>query len=107
VQFVGRGRLSGRRLISRRLANTSIVLGVTAGGVILFGAGAVIWSAAVAELLAACLWIIRRGDEDADGATPDGSAPRHEDEARETADEESPAPVMAPAARRAADPQAV
>ena len=84
VQFVGRGRLDGRRLLGRRLANTVIVLGVTAGGVILFGAGAVIWSAALAELLAAGLWILRRGEEVA----------RDSDRAETTADE------------RVADPQA-
>ena len=73
VQFVGRGRFSGRRLISRRIANTVIVLGVTAAGVVLFGAGAVIWAAALAEILAATLWILRRGDEDTPLGSPRGS----------------------------------
>ncbi|WP_114853294.1 hypothetical protein [Brachybacterium sp. YJGR34] len=61
LQFVGRGSLSGRRLLGRRIANTAVVLGVTASGVLVLGPGAVIWSAAVAEALAALLWVTRSG----------------------------------------------
>ncbi|MGP5304468.1 hypothetical protein [Brachybacterium alimentarium] len=75
VQFVGRGHFSGRRLISRRIANTVIVLGVTAAAVIVFGAGAVIWAAALAELLAAGLWVIRRRAADDTLATVPGARP--------------------------------
>lgn len=67
IQFVGRGSFSGRRLILRRVAHTVLVIGLTVGGVLMFGPGAVIWSAALAELLAALLWIPPRGS---DGRTP-------------------------------------
>jgi hypothetical protein len=60
VQFVGRGRFSGRELILRRTAHTIIVLGATAAGVLLLGPTAVIWSAALAELAAVALWIPAR-----------------------------------------------
>lgn len=69
VQFMGRGRFNGRALIARRIANTVVVLGVTGSGVLLFGVAAVVWSAALAELLAALLWISRRAD-DGSVATP-------------------------------------
>lgn len=59
IQFAGRGRFSGRRLIGRRIATTLVVLTTTAGGVLLLGTSAVIASAAAAELLAALLWLPR------------------------------------------------
>lgn len=111
VQFVGRGRLSGRRLIGRRLANTTIVLGVTAGGVILFGAEAVIWSAAVAEMLAAGLWIIRRADVEHPGTVEAHLDSEEAEELVHLGEDELPDEAVAPAAagrpQRAADPQVV
>src|SRR5699024_4987473 len=116
MQFVGRGRLNGRRLIGRRLANTAVVLGVTAGGVILFGAEAVIWSAAVAEMLAALLWITRQ-DEATTGTRREASTA--DDAADADADEQSLGSKSLDAERRrelereddqellAADPQSV
>ena len=116
MQFVGRGRLSGRRLIGRRLANTAVVLGVTAGGVILFGAEAVIWSAAVAEMLAALLWITRQ-DEATTGTRREAST--DDDAADADAEEQSLGAKSLDAERRrelereddqellAADPQSV
>ena len=84
IQFAGRGRFSGRRLIGRRIATTAVVLATTAGGVLLLGTGAVIASAAVAELLAALLWL------------PRGRAA----EGRPAAEgEEAPAPALTPPAR--------
>lgn len=76
VQFLGRGAFNGRRLIGRRIATTVVVLGVTGSGVLLLGAGAVIWSAALAELLAALLWIPRRADRGAVGTSRSDEAPR-------------------------------
>jgi hypothetical protein len=60
VQFVGRGKFSGRRLILRRTAHTIIVLGATASGVLIVGPAAVVWSAALSELAATALWIPAR-----------------------------------------------
>lgn len=62
IQFAGRGTFTGRRLIVRRVVHTVVVLGLTASGVIFFGPGAVIWFAALSELVASPLWIPQRAD---------------------------------------------
>lgn len=62
IQFAGRGTFTGRRLIVRRVIHTVIVLGLTASGVVFFGPGAVIWFAALSELVASPLWIPQRAD---------------------------------------------
>lgn len=62
IQFAGRGSFTGRRLIIRRVAHTIIVLGLTASGVLAFGPGAVIWFAAISELVAAPLWVPSRAE---------------------------------------------
>lgn len=62
IQFAGRGTFTGRRLIVRRVVHTVVVLGLTASGVALFGPDAVIWFAALSELVASPLWIPQRAD---------------------------------------------